>query len=87
MARVLFSRAARAHVAALDIRVAEAVLDSITLLEADPEAGRRLRGRLEGLWCLRLGTYRLVYEIRERGKTIRVVAVLHRSIAYGSDPR
>lgn len=87
MARVFFARAARAQVATLDIRVAEAVLDSVTLLEADPEVGHRLRGKLEGLWSLRLGTYRLVYEIRERGKTVRVVAVLHRSIAFRSDPR
>jgi len=87
VARVLFARAARAQVAGLDIRVAEAVLDSVTLLEADPETGHRLRGKLEGLWSLRLGTYRLIYEIRERGKTVRVVAVLHRAIAYRSDPR
>lgn len=63
------------------------MLDSVALLEADPETGRRLRGRFEGLWSLRLGTYRLIYEIRERGKTVRIVAVLHRSIAYRSDPR
>jgi mRNA interferase RelE/StbE len=74
-------------VSKLDIRLAEAVLDAVTLLEADPEAGHRLRGRLEGLWSLRLGTYRLIYEIRERGKTVRIVSVLHRAIAYRSDPR
>jgi len=67
--------------------VAEAVLGSVTLLEADPEAGYRLRGRLTGLWSLRLGSYRLIYEIRDRGKTVRIVAVLHRAIAYRSDPR
>lgn len=87
MARVLFARAARAHIASVDIRVAEAVLNSVTLLEADPEAGHRLRGRLEGLWSMRVGTYGLIYEVRERGKTVRVIAVLHRSIAYRSDPR
>lgn len=87
MARVLFARAARAQVAALDIPIAEAVLDSLTLLEADPKAGHLLRGCIEGLWSLRLGVYRVIYEIRKGGRTVRVVAVLHRSIAYRSDPR
>lgn len=73
--------------AALDVRIAEAVIDAVTLLEGDPEVGHRLRGRLEGLWSLRLGSYRLIYEIRDAGKTVRVVAVLHRSISYRSDPR
>lgn len=87
MARVVFSRAARAQVGALDPRVADAVLDSVTVLEAEPQAGRPLRGRLNGLWSLRQGTYRLVSEIREQEKIVRIVAVLHRRIAYRSDPR
>jgi mRNA interferase RelE/StbE len=87
LARVVFSRAARAHIDELDIRLAEAVLDAVTALEAEPEAGKRLRGRFEGLWSLRIGTYRLIYQVRDAGKTVRVVAVLHRRIAYRSDPR
>ena len=86
MARVVFSRAARAHVATVDIRVADAVLDAVTSLESEPRAGKQLRGRFEGLWSLRIGTYRVIYQIRDAGKTVRVVAVLHRRIAYRSDP-
>ncbi|MGH2728303.1 MAG: type II toxin-antitoxin system RelE family toxin [Actinomycetota bacterium] len=87
MARVVFSRAARSHIAALDMRVAEAVLEAVAALEGEPETGKRLRGRFEGLWSLRIGTYRLIYEVRDSGKTVRVVAALHRRIAYRSDPR
>lgn len=87
MARVVFSRAARTQVDQLDVRVAEAVLDATTALESDPEAGKRLRGRFEGLWSYRVGSYRMVYQIRDSGKTVRVAAVLHRRMAYRSDPR
>lgn len=87
MARVVFSRAARSHVADLEPHVAEAVLDAVTDLEGEPEVGKRLRGRLEGLRSLRIGSYRVIYEIRDRGKTVRVVAVLHRERAYRADPR
>lgn len=87
MARVVLSRAARTQVDQLDIRVAEAVLDATTVLEGEPEAGKRLRGRFEGLWSYRVGSYRMVYQIRDSGKTVRVAAVLHRRMAYRSDPR
>jgi addiction module RelE/StbE family toxin len=61
-----------------------AVAEAITRLAADPEAaGKKLRGRLAGLWVCRIGTYRLLYRIE--GKTsqrVIVLAIRHRSIAY-----
>jgi mRNA interferase RelE/StbE len=62
-------------------------LHAVTALEADPRTGKKLRGRLLGLWSLRIGSYRLIYELRDRGKTVRIVAALARSAAYRSDPR
>lgn len=63
------------------------MLDALTLLEGNPEAGKQLRGRLSGLWSLRIGSYRIIYEVRDAGRTVRVFAALHRSIAYRRDPR
>jgi len=57
------------------------------MLERDPLAGHLLRGRLKGLRSLRVGTYRIIYQLAEAEQTVRVVAIRHRSIAYGSDPR
>ncbi|MGZ4242515.1 MAG: type II toxin-antitoxin system RelE family toxin [Actinomycetota bacterium] len=87
MARVILARSARAHILAVRPRLADAVVDALGILEADPEAGYRLRGRLKGLWSLRVGTYRIIYEVRERGKLVRVCAIRHRAVAYRSDPR
>lgn len=87
MARVVFSRAAQSQVDDLDVRVAEAVIDAITLLEGDPGSGKPLHGRFRGLWSLRIGSYRVIYQVRDSGKTVRIAAVLHRRIAYLSDPR
>jgi mRNA interferase RelE/StbE len=87
VARVVLARSARLHILSLSPRLADAVVDALTLLEAEPEAGHRLRGRLKGLWSLRVGAYRIIYEIRGRGKLVRVVAIRHRGAAYRSDPR
>jgi mRNA interferase RelE/StbE len=87
MAQVVFTRTARRQLSALDLRINEAVVDAITLLESDPDCGHALRGRLTGLRVLRIGVYRVIHELQDRGRTVRVVAVVHRSAAYRHDPR
>jgi len=46
-----------------------------------------MRGRLRGLYSLRVGSYRIIYQLADNDKTVRVATIRHRSIAYGSDPR
>jgi hypothetical protein len=36
---------------------------------------------------LRVGSYRFAYQLVDGGATIRVAAILHRSVAYSQDPR
>ena len=87
MARAVLVRRARAELLALDWRVADAVEDAIGLLVRDPRAGHELRGRLAGLRSLRVGAYRVLYDLRDNAQTVRVVAIRHRSAAYRTDPR
>jgi mRNA interferase RelE/StbE len=86
VARVLLARAAREALAALDLLLADAVLDALGELERDPHVGHRLRGRLSGLRSYRAGVYRIIYELRD-DTTGRTVAIRHRGDAYGRDPR
>lgn len=83
----MLARRARRELLDLDWPVADAVADAIGLLERDPEAGHRLRGRLSGLRSLRVGSYRIVYELVEDGRLVRVAAIRQRAVAYGRDPR
>ncbi len=55
-------------------------------LTVDPARyGVRLRQNLRGLWKLRVGDYRIVYEIE--GQTVRIWAVLHRKLVYPETAR
>jgi mRNA-degrading endonuclease RelE of RelBE toxin-antitoxin system len=65
----------------------DAIEDALGLLERDPFAGTALHGRLRGLYSLRVGVYRILYQVTDDGKTVRVAAIRHRSASYGSDPR
>lgn len=87
MARVLVARATRQQLLALDWPLVDAVEDALGLPERDPYIGHALRGRLTGLRSLRVGTYRIVYQLSDDGQTVRVAAIRHRAIAYRTDPR
>ena len=87
MARVVLARRARRELLDLDWLLADAVEDVLGLLERDPLAGHALRGRLTGLRSLRVGTYRLLYQVMDGGRMIRVATIRHRTAAYTSDPR
>ncbi len=67
--------------------LSDAVIEALGLLEREPDAGHALRGRLRGLRSLRVGVYRIIYQLDENHRVVRVLAVRHRSIAYMSDPR
>lgn len=87
MARVVLARRARSELLGLDWPLIDAVEEALALLEREPQAGHVLRGRLRGLRSLRVGAYRIVYQLDEPQRTVRVAAIRHRSVAYRSDPR
>jgi mRNA interferase RelE/StbE len=87
MARVVLARRVRRELLDLDWPLIDAIENALGMLERDPEAGRALRGRLRGLRSLRVGSYRLIYQVADGGRTVRVAAIRHRAIAYRTDPR
>ena len=59
----------------------EAVLETLALIQIEPEAmGKRLVGRLEGLWSARVGSYRVLYTVEPSGVIVR--SIRHRGVAY-----
>lgn len=87
MARVVLARRARRELLTLDWALIDAIEDALALLEREPRAGHALRGRLRGLLSLRVGAYRIIYQVTDDDRMVRVAAIRHRSIAYRSDPR
>jgi mRNA-degrading endonuclease RelE of RelBE toxin-antitoxin system len=84
---LLLTARGKRDLVALPRAIQEAVTDSLTLVEADPEgSGRQLRGRLRGLWSCRVGSYRILYTIEGSPARTRVIvrAIRHRGVAYGT---
>jgi mRNA interferase RelE/StbE len=87
VARLVLARRARAELLELDWPLIDAAEEALGLLRREPRAGYQLRGRLRGPYSLRVGSYRIIYQLSDNGETVRVATIRHRSIAYGTDPR
>ena len=81
MARVVLALRARRDLLALDWPVIDAIEDALGLLERDPLVGHPLRGRLAGLRSLKVGTYRVIHEVRS-DQLVRIVAIRDRGAVY-----
>jgi mRNA interferase RelE/StbE len=87
LARLVLARRARRELLELNWPLIDAIEDALGLLEREPQAGHALRGKLRGLYSLRVGVYRILYQLTDGEKTVRVAAIRHRGIAYREDPR
>jgi addiction module RelE/StbE family toxin len=87
LARVVLARRARSELLELEWPLVDAVENALALLEREPTSGHQLRGRLRGLYSLRVGSYRVIYQLVDDRETVRVAAIRHRAVAYRSDPR
>jgi mRNA interferase RelE/StbE len=63
--------------------IAERILAKIELLAKNPRApgSKKLRGPTR-LWRLRVGEYRVVYDIDDENRVVDISGVRHRSEAY-----
>ncbi len=57
-------------------------------LRTAPEIyGTRLRRDLAGAWKLRVGDYRIVYDLDTKTDSVTVLVVAHRSVVYEEAPK
>ena len=80
---IVFARSARKELQALPNTAAERILVKIELLasNARPSGCKKLRGH-SSLWRIRVGEYRVVYNIDDSNRTIDISVIRHRNEAY-----
>jgi len=62
----------------------ERILLAIDALSDQPHKGSVLKGELRGLRRIRVGNYRIIYEVADRELIVLVVRVPHRREVYRS---
>jgi len=56
------------------------------LMTKPEEYGERLRKDLAGAWKLRVGDYRIVFDLAPRQQSVTVLLIAHRRHVYGTLP-
>lgn len=81
---VVISRKALKEMASLPTPMVERISASIERLAEDPRpsGAKKLKGKEETLWRIRIGNYRVVYSIEDRISVVQVRDVGHRSSIY-----
>jgi mRNA interferase RelE/StbE len=80
---ITFARSARRELEALEAQLVARVWARIRALGSQPRPSgcRKVQGE-EDVWRIRVGDYRVLYEITDATRTIDIVAVRHRRDAY-----
>lgn len=58
------------------------VVEIVELLRKKPYIGKPLRGPLRGKWCIRIGKYRVIYEVDEENKIVFLLTIGPRRKIY-----
>jgi len=84
--RIEFTAKARRALAAprIPLRVIDAVIAFAhgDLARHPKRAGKPLTGSMEGRWTARRGSYRIIYEIDDDNRVIRIIGMAHRDDIY-----
>ena len=78
------SRRVEKEIAALPHQMRGRVIRAIRKLLGDPrpQGARKLAGEMRGAWRIRVGNYRVLYDIDDDQRLVTILAVLHRREAY-----
>lgn len=83
MYNLFLSKEAEDFLKKLDKDIQKRIVNKIDSLKKNPELGKPLTANLAGLWSLRIGDYRALYEIKNNELLILVLKIGHRKNIYG----
>lgn len=83
MYSVLLEKRAEKDLDALERSLRKKIVERLLLLRGNPRpAGSKKLAGLAVAWRLRIGDFRILYEINDKSREVRVYRVKHRSKVY-----
>ncbi|MDF2956311.1 MAG: mRNA-degrading endonuclease RelE [Candidatus Alkanophagales archaeon MCA70_species_2] len=80
--QVVVSRKFDRRFSNLSREVQDRIVEKLKALQERPELGKPLKGKLRGLRSLRVGKYRIIYQVDEDSKVVRIITVGRREEVY-----
>jgi mRNA interferase RelE/StbE len=80
---ITFARSARKELEVLDAAIVNRIFPKIESLSGNPRPHNcvKLKGG-KNLWRVRIGVYRIIYNINDDKKLVDIIAIRHRKDAY-----
>jgi mRNA interferase RelE/StbE len=82
MYKIIFLKPAEKFFRSLSKKEQEKIAKKINFLESNPRLGKPLLGKLSGLWSLRIGEYRAIYQIKDLELVVLVLKIGNRRNIY-----
>ncbi len=82
MYRVILHKSAAKKFAKLSKNLKEKIAKSIELVSLNPYAGKKLHGQFEGSYRVRVGDFRIIYDVYDDTKIVVVHAIGSRGDVY-----
>jgi len=82
MYQILFSKAAVKDIDKIDKKNKPHIFAALFDLRKDPYSGKKLKGKFQDCYSLRVGFYRIIYKIYKKELNILVIRIGHRQGIY-----
>ncbi|MBU4070247.1 MAG: type II toxin-antitoxin system RelE/ParE family toxin [Nanoarchaeota archaeon] len=82
MHKIILKKPAKRFLKKLDKYEQKRIINKLKELKQNPQLGKPLIGKLSGLWSLRVGKYRALYQILENELIILILNIGHRKKIY-----
>lgn len=82
MYKILLEKRAERGLDSLESAIKKRVVECLLKLKNEPRFNARKLQGAKNTWRVRAGDWRIIYEIDDRNKEIKVYAIKHRSKAY-----
>lgn len=82
MYKIILTKPAFKNLKKIDLHYQQAIKKSLNKLAENPLVGQPLKGKLKGLWKLKISRYRIIYSIKNKKLLIIVIAIRHRKDVY-----
>jgi mRNA interferase RelE/StbE len=82
MYQILLSRSAARDIEKADKKYKPHIFAALFDLRKDPYLGKKLQGKFQDCYSLRVGFYRIIYEVYKRKLKILIIRIGHRQRVY-----
>lgn len=82
MYRIVLSRSAEKDLNKVDDKFKPHVFAALFDLRKNPHSGKKLKGKFQDYYSLRVGIYRIIYKIYKKELNILVIRIGHRQGVY-----